>query len=444
MPLEPSKPPPIPRSSWSVLQGVLGLISFLPLWLAAPYRPGVTTFLLACIPAFGFWGAAWVWARRGRLTLPALLVLGLLLRLGFAVQPPSLSEDAWRYLWDGHAAARGISPYAFAPEQLDRLQAEHPRIYSAMAHRERTSIYPPLAQLFFFGAAAAGSLTAWKLLLLAAEVLLVVLLVAGLRVATPNLALWLLHPLVVLEFYSSGHLDLLALVFLAAALVAVRRGRGLGAGLLLAGGILVKLFPLFVAPLVVAGLPAGRKRRAGAAACGAALALGFGGGFLLLGGAGEYLQIVATYHDSWLFNSLLFHLLPNRELGGRLLTAGFLLFAAAVALGHRAGEHDDLWLRCYFVLMAWCLLTPTLHPWYLSWPLLAAPVLGTRCRSVLYLSAAAPLSYLSYALEQPGARPWLLWAQFGPALWLFYRDLRAYYDGRDESPPPLPENHPRR
>jgi hypothetical protein len=59
------------------------------------------------------------------------------------------------------------------------------------------------------------------------------------------------HPLVVWEFAGSGHVDAIAIGFIALAFLAWQRRSDLGAGFLLASATLVKLFPLVLLPAML-------------------------------------------------------------------------------------------------------------------------------------------------------------------------------------------------
>ena len=66
---------------------------------------------------------------------------------------PSLSDDAYRYVWDGKVQLAGQNPYRFAPADrrldgvryADRGRINHPRL---------RTVYPPLAELGFAAVAA--------------------------------------------------------------------------------------------------------------------------------------------------------------------------------------------------------------------------------------------------------------------------------------------------
>ena len=52
------------------------------------------------------------------ISIGAILISGLLFRLVFALSTPSLSQDFYRFIWDGALFLRGISPYTYVPEEL--------------------------------------------------------------------------------------------------------------------------------------------------------------------------------------------------------------------------------------------------------------------------------------------------------------------------------------
>ena len=138
-----------------------------------------------------FWGvafaayaiaAAWVLRQRAEIrALPMVLGLGLLMRLLLIPTAPTLSEDLYRYLWDGHLVAHGVNPYPHAPSD-PALAPYHNGLLARLNHADVPTIYPPAAQ-FLFAATAAVSETpvAWKLMLLALETLLTVSLLRLLR-----------------------------------------------------------------------------------------------------------------------------------------------------------------------------------------------------------------------------------------------------------------------
>ncbi len=317
-----------------------------------------------------------------------ILAVALLLRLMFLFAPPQLSDDIYRYLWDGSVLLRGDNPYAAAPAAVQPppgLAAVHGRIN----HPEYVTIYPPAAQLVFAGGAFLGSgVTGLKGLLVALDLLLCALIMRLLqRLELPawRTVLYAWNPLPVLEIAGSGHLDGAGLtLFLGACclLLAERQtGRQLPlrtwpyplAGVLLAAAGLIKLFPLVLAPLLFLLTPRSRRPH---------LLAGLLGGMaaLLLPFLPHLAHLAATldaYARNWEFAGFAFAILRRLTGSGTisrlLLSSGFLLLVASIARrtarGCSAGAAPAVAGRramaaCYAIALGMLLLTPTLHPWY--------------------------------------------------------------------------------
>jgi hypothetical protein len=348
--------------------------------LAVPLLVGVTaaiTVLLACAFCLG---------ERGRISWPplAILVVALLLRLMFLFAPPQLSDDIYRYLWDGSTTLGGHNPYAAAPASVTpppKLAAIHGRIN----HPRYVTIYPPAAQVVFAaGATPGGTITGLKALLVLLDMGLCALLVVLLR--RLELPLWRAvlyawNPLPVLEIAGSGHVDGAGLTLLMGAIcllaagqrAVVRRWPFLLSGALLAAAGLVKLFPFVLAPLLLLLVPKGRQSwfAAGFAASLAVLIVPF------LPHLTNMFTSLEVYARNWEFAGFAFTTLRALTGSGTIarliLSAAFLFTVAAILRRFArtsnysrspAGHACQMLNACYATAMALLLLTPTLQPWY--------------------------------------------------------------------------------
>lgn len=200
--------------------------------------------------------AAWlVWHRpASRADLWLIVAAALAMRLALVPQRPFLSDDIYRYIWDGRVQAAGINPYRFVPGAPELTVLRDADIFPNINRRDfAPTIYPPAAQIFFLLAGAiGGGLTVMKLLLVAMDTCTVALLARMLRVAGENpsrVILYAWHPLACWEIGHSGHVDALAILLVVGALsVAARRPRQVLAGALLGLATLVKGYPALVAP----------------------------------------------------------------------------------------------------------------------------------------------------------------------------------------------------
>jgi hypothetical protein len=182
-----------------------------------------------------------------------VLGFALALRIAALIPEPLLSDDIYRYIWDGRVQGAGINPYRYVPgdEALASLRddAIYPNINRSSYAR---TIYPPAAQMIFFAITRLSErVTAMKLAMLAFDAVTIMLLVGLLRRSgspTDQVLIYAWHPLTVWEIAGSGHVDAAMVALLTLALWARQRRLPALTGLALAGGTLVKLFPLLLSP----------------------------------------------------------------------------------------------------------------------------------------------------------------------------------------------------
>jgi hypothetical protein len=396
--------------------------------------------ILGCVQGLIYFAAValMLHSRPSPNTLWLILAGAALLRLIVVVFPPFLSNDMYRYIWDGWVQAAGINPYRYIPADSHlaflRDGAVFPNINRAgYAH----TIYPPAAQMIFFIASSTARLLeippvlAMKLTMLAFEAVGIWAMIrlldhAGLPRARILIYAW--NPLPVWEFAGSGHVDAIAICFIALALLAVGAGkRGWGAAAL-AAAVLTKFLPvillpalwrrwdwkfaaIFIAIIAVLYAPYLGVGKA---------VLGFLGGYSAQEGidSGQGIFLLAIFGQ--LFSlpadaSKIYLLMLAVAL---LIIAVVMVFGPAVpatrAAAARAIAGRSLLLGC--VLMVG--LAPH-YPWYYCWLLIPACILPKS--SVLYLVTAALLLYLNPIHTQ------LFWPAlvYGPFLVLALRDAWA-------------------
>jgi len=202
--------------------------------------------------------AAWI-VIRARASTPTLLIaitFAVLLRLSILFAPPYLSDDIYRYVWDGRVQAAGINPYRYIPAAPELAQLRDDTIYPKINRRDYAhTIYPPVAQLVFLLTTRISESVVWmKITMLGFEAIAIwaiAQLLSLLGRPRQLLLLYAWHPLVVWEFAGSGHLDAIVICFMALAFLAWQRKFNLGAGFLLACATLTKLFPLVLIPALL-------------------------------------------------------------------------------------------------------------------------------------------------------------------------------------------------
>jgi hypothetical protein len=352
--------------------------------LVVPLLIGCTAFMVMMLAIVLYRG------ERGAVFWSPFVILGvaLLLRLLFLFTPPQLSDDMYRYLWDGRQLLRGNSPYAVAPAAV-QPPPDLATVHSRINHPGYVTLYPPAAQLLFAGGAAAGGgITGLKAFLALFDMGLCVLLMVVLgsrRMPLWRVVLYAWNPLPVLEIAGSGHVDGAGLTLLMGAFCLLVMERNstpaspprqwpfLLSGALLACAGLVKLFPLVLAPVLFMLVPAQRRLHfsAGFLAAMAALLLPF---FPHLANMAATLDI---YARNWEFAGFVFttfrKITGSGGIARLLVSGGFLAICAwfFLRLAQRLRREQPpatvgsmAMEACYSIAMAMLLLTPTLQPWY--------------------------------------------------------------------------------
>lgn len=311
--------------------------------------------------------------------------VAVIVRLFFLPTAPTLSDDVYRFLWDGRVIAHGGDPYLHAPRDSVLAPLRDDTVYPRVNHPELATIYPPLAEAeFALLAAAGGGLAAMKGWIVAHDLAVVALLAAllrrrGLPAAAALVYAW--NPLPVLEFAGNAHYEPVAMAWLLAAFLFAET-RPVLAAAALAGGVLIKVAPLAALPFLWRRWPA-RARVVAAVLLGA----GLGAWLELSHGPASGL---GAYWARWENNDLLFALLFRAT--GAYATARTLgLLIVALVVGVLLARGRETLAATRATLRAALLAGPVAHPWYLGWLVVLEPL--APAAPWLLLSATSLLSY---------------------------------------------------
>ena len=313
-------------------------------------------------------------------------------------------DDMWRFVWEGRVQLAGKNPYVLSPAATE-LAALRDEDWTRINHPESPTIYPPAAQLAFSAIAAISATPlAFKLVFVAGDLLTALLLV---RLCNSHrVAAWYAwNPAVIYAFAGAGHYDSLMLLAVTAALWALERweadpsatGLAAASASLLGVAIALKIVPVFLLPAWAIAL----RRRPGVLVFAAAIPAG---SLLLYGGPHVVLKPLAAFAEVTRFNDLIWWgveaiTIPNPYGRNWPFTLAMAVAAAVVIFRLR---HD--WRRCALWLMGVALLlSPVLHPWYVTWILPLAVWRRARVWTVLSLSALAAL------LLWESSRWWTAW-----------------------------------
>jgi len=357
--------------------------------------------------------------------------LAIITRLGLLFALPALSDDFYRFIWDGRLMAGGINPFSELPifftEPSNQMPGLTTDLFSKLNSPEYFAIYPPLNQMIFWMAALIGgnsvfaSVLAIRVFLLAAEIGTIWLLPKVLEqygLPTKASLIYLLNPIVVIETVGNLHFEGMMFFFVLLSLWLMKRDKLIASGLAMALAVCTKLIPLIF--LVFLPRPLSLRRVfVYYGVTGIAIIIMFFPiiNLELLGNFGDSISL---YYQKFEFNGSFYLLL--REIGfaysgynmihqiGRGL-ANFA-FLAILALAFWPSDRKlALTDQLFFALGIYFMLSTTVHPWYVI------TVLGlsvfTKYKTPILWSFLIFLTYIGYGQDGYDLPVWVLFVEYG-------------------------------
>jgi len=314
-------------------------------------------------------------------SLYTLLGLGVLVRVCLIFCFPNLSDDIYRFYWDGKLILAGYNPYGVLPTEALNFNVEglSKDIYHQLNSPNYYTIYPPINQIYFALGALADDIgnaaVIMKILVFLTELFGLFFIIKLLDIAGRDSIysmFYFLNPLVIIEGLGNLHFEVAMIAFLAGGLYFLFTQRQVLGSLFFALSIGIKLLPLMLLPYFLFHLK-GKERW---------MFFGLGAIFFVLiflpmasGIAfGSFLESVDLYFRKFEFNASIYYVLRwiGFQFSGYNLIKyiGPLLGLVVILLNVRkAFINASLTLADFmaYALYAWTiylLLSTTVHPWY--------------------------------------------------------------------------------
>lgn len=364
-----------------------------------------------------------------------LVVAGTLFRAVFLLAEPNLSQDFYRFVWDGQLMAHGINPYLHLPKDLI-LDLHHKipnamELYNGMGDLSTShySNYPPLNQLIFgLAALLGGGSTLGSIMVLRVVIILADLGVFYfgrkllLRLNRPHhLIFWyFLNPLVILELTGNLHFEGVMLFFFVGSLHLLFQKKWPLAAVLYALSISIKLVPLIFLPLFLRYFDF--KKSVFFFGIIGAVCLLLALPFYTPEFMANYSWTIGLWFSNFEFNASFYNLVKhigiqfNAEPWELIKTYGKIipwLIISTVFLITFIRENrrmDILITSMLWILGQYYFLSPAVHPWYIIF--LVFLCLFTQFRFPIIWSLTAVLSYWAYSNEEYKENHLLLFVEY--------------------------------
>ena len=369
-------------------------------------------------------------------------MIAVLFRIGLLFAIPNLSDDFYRFIWDGRLLNDGINPFSQLPSYyIENSQYSVPGItkelYDHLNSPGYFSIYPPLNQVIFWfsalvsGNSMVGALISMRLFLLAAEIGNIWLfpkVLATFNLQRKYAVLYTLNPLVIIEGVGNLHFEVMMLFFILLSLWWLKKNQLTLSAVAIALAVGTKLIPLIFLPFLPRPLTI-RRLIIYYGVAGLTIALLFLP--LISPELINGLQSsISLYYQKFEFNASIYYLLREQgfqEFGyNRIEFIGkdlvkWTFWSILILAYWPFGKRPSMPNLFMFALGIYFLLSTTVHPWYVI------TVLGlsvfTEYKSPLIWSFAIFLTYLGYSASGFQLPCWILFIEYWSVVGLFLFEL---------------------
>lgn len=342
--------------------------------------------------------------------------LGVVFRLIFLFSIPNLSQDFYRFIWDGQLIINGLNPYLFTPNELinthHTLFTQMEPLYKGMGalSAQHFSNYPPIHQLPFVIAALIsknsilGSVIILRIIIILADIGILIYgkkLLELLKLPTQNIFYYFLNPLVVIELTGNLHFEALMLFFLVVSLYFLYKQKLIHSAIFMGFSILTKLLPVFFLPLLINRLKFKKTLLYSTLIIGCIIVLCLP--FFEFQFLKNYGKTVGLWFTNFEFNSSFYSLgksAMSKNFGIQLIehmpyVVPFLMAVFTLYFSlQKTTETKKIIQSFFWILTIYFLMSTTVHPWYIT--TLVFLSCFTNYKFVLAWSATIFFSYFAY------------------------------------------------
>lgn len=346
---------------------------------------------------------------------------------------PTLSDDIYRFIWDGRLSVAGLDPFLYTPSELLTLEAEMIKadlsvdLYSLLNSPDYYSIYPAVMQWVFEGTARLAGNNIYLHTVLIKIILgssiwgawyFLIGICRLLSISLNISLLFILNPLLLLEVVGNTHFEGFQIFFISLSIYLILKQKYIPGAITWGLAAAVKLLPLLLIPVIMRYL--GLKKGLAFAAISGLIFTSTFMPFMSLELIENMGSSIDLYFRSFEFNASVYYLV--REVGyyikgynliayiGPGLSGLFLLIYFGLIIRQPEQNKERMISTMLWGLTFYYVLSTTIHPWYLVTPLFFAVIL--RQWYMVIWTGMIFLSYAAYKINGVEENHFLIWIEY--------------------------------
>lgn len=359
--------------------------------------------------------------------------LAFLFRAIFLLSIPNLSQDFYRFIWDGRMIFEGFNPYLFTVESFiskNEIPVEQAlELFAGMGELNASHFtnYPPLNQLcfvfaaLFAGKSILGSVAVLRILIIAADFGTLFFgkkLLEKLNIPIYHIFWYVLNPFIIIELTGNLHFEGIMIFFLVWSLYLLHIGKWQLSAVIFALSVSIKLIPLIFLPLFFQKL--NWKKSIVFYFITSLITILFFIPFYSDTFISNYTKTVGLWFKTFEFNASLYYL--AREIGylfrgyneiaviGKITPLLVIVFVIIVTFLKKNKTTAELITGMLLVLSFYYFTATTVHPWYIATLLILS--IFTNYKFPLIWSFVIILSYLAYTNANNTENLWLIGIEY--------------------------------
>jgi len=377
----------------------------------------------------------------------------LLFRLIFIAALPNLSQDFYRFIWDGRMIVEGWNPYLHLPGNLIKEGiapvAQASKLYAGMGELSGSNYtnYPPLNQLIFAiaglfaGKSILGSVIVMRFIIIGTDLGTLYFgkkLLENLNLPVNRIFWYILNPFIIIELTGNLHFEGVMLFFLIWSLYLLHKKKWILSAVVFAASVSLKLVPLLFLPLLLRYFTAenSQNRLKFWKLClyyliVVVLVIFSFLPFLSSALISNFSASIGLWFQKFEFNASVYYLVRwigfqvkgynIIETAGKVLPVVVILILGGFAIFRKNNSAQRLITTMLLGVSVYFFLSTTVHPWYIATPLLFS--VFTRYRFAVIWSFMVILSYAAYSDTVFRENLWLVALEYFVVIGMFIYEI---------------------